>query len=104
MHKLTRLVSSMSKRSSGISIPSSPSCMEARASAASIAVSLLITPAAPETMCCAMSKTAIVMSKVCVTRKTATNALKNHLKNIKVSMSCRLFFSVTMLISSTHRT
>ena len=63
-----------------------------------------IMPAAPETMCCAMSNTAIVMSKVCVTINTATNALKNHLKNMNVSMSCILFFSVTMLISSTHRT
>ena len=33
-----------------------------------------------------------------------THALKNHLKNMNVSISCILFFSVTMLISSTHRT
>ena len=46
----------------------------------------------------------IVISKVWVTRYTATHALKNHLKNINVSTSCILFFSVTMLISSTHRT
>ncbi len=46
----------------------------------------------------------IVISKVWVTRYTATHALKNHLKNMKVSTSCILFFSVTMLISSTHRT
>ena len=53
-----------------------------------------------EHICCAISNTAIVISKVCVTKKTATKALKNHLKNINVSMSCILFFSVTMLISS----
>ena len=46
----------------------------------------------------------IVISKVWVTRYTATHALKNHLKNINVSTSCILFFSVTMLINSTHRT
>ena len=33
-----------------------------------------------------------------------THTLKNHLKNRNVSTSCILFFSVTMLISSTHRT
>ena len=99
-----RLVSITSNKSSGISIASSPSCMEARAAATSISVLPLITPAAPETTCCATSKTAIVISKVWVTRYTATHALKNHLKNINVSTSCILFFSVTMLISSTHRT
>jgi cell envelope opacity-associated protein A len=45
-------------------------------------------------------ETAVVISKVCVTKKTATKALKNHLKNMNVSTSCILFFSVTMLISS----
>ena len=34
------------------------------------------------------------------TNKTATNALKNHLKNMNVSTSCILFLSITMLISS----
>ena len=63
-----------------------------------------ITPAAPETTCCAISNTAIVIVKVWVTRYTATHALKNHLKNMNVSISCILFFSVIMLISSTHRT
>ena len=62
------------------------------------------TIAAPETTCCAISNTAIVIVKVWVTRYTATHALKNHLKNMNVSISCILFFSVTMLISSTHRT
>ena len=104
MHKLTRLVSMTSNNSSGISIASSPDCMEARAAATSMLVLPLITPAAPETTCCATSNTAIVISKVWVTRYTATHALKIHLKNMKVSTSCILFFSVTMLISSTHRT
>ena len=100
MQRLTRLVSSTSKSSSGISISSSPSCMAARASATSIFVSPPITPAAPETICCAISKTAIVMLNVLVTINTATKALNIHLKNMNVSMSCILFFSVTMLISS----
>ena len=104
MQRLTRLVSMTSRSNSGISIASSPDCMEARAAATSMFVLPLITPAAPETTCCATSKTAIVISKVWVTRYTATHALKNHLKNINVSTSCMLFFSVTMLISSTHRT
>ena len=38
------------------------------AAATSISVLPPITPAAPETTCCAISNTAIVMSKVCVTR------------------------------------
>ena len=33
-------------------------------------------------------------------RDSATHALKIHLKNMNVSTSCILFFSVTMLISS----
>ena len=93
-----------SNSSSGISIASSPACMDDRAAVTSIFVLPPITPAAPETTRCATSNTAIVISKVWVTRYTATHALKNHLKNMNVSTSCILFFSVTMLISSTHRT
>ena len=104
MQRLTRLVSITSKSSSGISIASSPACMDERAASTSIFVLPPITPAAPETTCCAISNTAIVIVKVWVTRYTATHALKNHLKNMNVSISCILFFSVTMLISSTHRT
>ena len=78
--------------------------MDERAASTSIFVSPPITPAAPETTCCAISNTAIVIVKVWVTRYTATHALKNHLKNMNVSISCILFFSVTMLISSAHRT
>ena len=45
--------------------------MDESAAATSMLVLPPITPAAPETMCCAMSNTAIVMSKVCVTINTA---------------------------------
>ena len=65
-----------------------------------IAVSELITPPAALTTYCPTSKTAIVIVKVLETSQTATHILKKYLKNIQVSISCMLFFSVSMEISS----
>ena len=39
---------------------------------------------------------AIAISKVWVTRYTATHILKMYLKNMNVSVSCMLFFSMIM--------
>ena len=60
----------------------------------------IITPALWFTTCCAMSKIPMTIFHVFVTIKTAAKVLNTHLKNIKVSMSCILFFSVTIWISS----
>ena len=100
IERLTNPVSMERSRSSGISIFFNLSPIELMVEEISMLVSELITPAAPDTTCCATSNTAIVISKVWVTINTAIHALKNHLKNIKVSSSCRLFLSIIMLISS----
>ena len=68
--------------------------------AISMVVDPRIAPAAELTSDCPTSKMAITILKVLVTRNTAINALKNHLKNIQVSMSCILLRSVIMVISS----
>ena len=55
-------------------------------------------------MCCATSKTAIENSKAWDTNHTAIHILMMYLKNSKVSVSCILFFCITILISSIQRT
>ena len=64
----------------------------------------MITPALLLTTLCAASKMPITMFQVFVTISTAQKVLNTHLKNIQVSISWRLFRSVTIWISSTHMT
>ena len=100
MHMLMSMVSRASCRISPSSMSSMAAVRSATVALTSMAVSAPITPAARDTSCCPRSKTPITKSKVWVTRKMATKALKNHLRKIPVSKSCMLFFSVTMVISS----
>ena len=60
----------------------------------------MMTPALLFTTLCPTSKIPMTMFHVFVTMRTAQKVLKIHLKNIQVSTSCRLFFSVTSWISS----
>ena len=81
------IVSTTSPSSSPASIVSN--CVDTLpiAAAKSMLVEPLMIPALRSTMCCATSKIAIVMSNVCVTSITATNALTTHLKKMNVSKS-----------------
>ena len=60
----------------------------------------MITPALLLTTLCPTSKMPMTIFQVLVTISTAQKVLNIHLKNIQVSTSCILFFSVTSWISS----
>ena len=60
----------------------------------------LMSPAALFTTLCATSNTPNTMLNVLDRIVTATKVLKNHLKNIHVSISCILFLSIIRLMSS----
>ena len=66
----------------------------------SMEVSPMMTPALWFTTFWPTSKIPMTMFQVFVTISTAQNVLNIHLKNIQVSTSCMLFFSVTSWISS----
>ncbi len=66
----------------------------------SIPASEIITPALWFTTCCVRSNMPMTIFQVFVTSSTAHIVLKIHLKNIHVSMSWRLFFSMTICINS----
>ena len=100
IQKLTSRVSKASTTSSPISISSITASICEISADASMAVSPDNAPAAEFTTDCPRSKTAIVIVKVLLTRYTAIIILKKYLKNIHVSMSCMLFFSVSMEINS----
>ena len=100
MHRLTSMVSRASTTSSPISIDSIAVSIASIMVSMLMAVCALMAPPAALTTCCPTSKTAIAMVKVLLTRYTATHILKKYLKNIHVSISCILFFSVSMEISS----
>ena len=87
-------VSIVRPNSSGISMASNVVCISPSAPATSMLALPLITPALCCITCWDTSKTAITIVKVCVTKYTATVVLKIHLKNINVSTSCMLFFSI----------
>ena len=60
----------------------------------SMEVSEMINPEALETTLCARSNTPMTIFQVLVTMRTAAADLNAHLKNIQLSTSPRLFFSV----------
>ena len=100
MHRLTSILSKAKMTSSPTFMDSMAVSIASSMVSTLIAVWELMTPPAALTTCCPTSKTAIVMVKVFDTIQTATHILKKYLKNIHVSISCMLFFSVSMVISS----
>ena len=74
--------------------------MSAIAVEMSILALVSMTPALRCTMVCATWKIAMMKSKVWLTMIAAAADLNVHLKNMKVSMSCILFLSTIMLMSS----
>lgn len=82
------------------SIASSWASISGMAVDRSMLVEPLIIPPLWLTTFWAISKIAMTISHVLVTKKTATKVLNIHLKKIYVSTSCRLFFSITSWMSS----